>query len=221
VRRADGGVSGQRADGGVSGQRADGGVSGQRAVPPHIVDAARHVLAQDGLAAATLERISAAAGVSRMTLHRRGLSKDDILCALAEQLETDYREAMWPALVSKGAGAERLRRALELLCGVTERNLALLSALSAASRDAIYHESGPGALTRSVFVEPLERLLLDGAADGTLAPVDADETATVLFNAVGHTYTHLRLGHGWEPARARAGVLALAMDGVAVRTGPG
>ena len=52
------------------------------AVPPHIVDAASHVLAQDGLAAATLERISAAAGVSRMTLHRRSVSKQDILRAL-------------------------------------------------------------------------------------------------------------------------------------------
>jgi AcrR family transcriptional regulator len=186
-------------------------------VPPHVVDAARHVLAQDGLAAATLERISAVAGVSRMTLHRRGLSKNDILRALAERLESDYREAMWPALVGKGTGAERLRRALELLCGVTEQNLGLLAALSAASRDAIYHDSGPGALTRKVFVEPLERLLLDGVADGSLAALadlDAEETATVVFNVVGHTYTHLRIGHEWTPDRARVGIMALVMDGV-------
>jgi len=186
-------------------------------VPPHIVDAARHVLAQDGLAAATLERISAVAGVSRMTLHRRGLSKNDILRALAERLESDYREAMWPALVGKGTGAERLRRALELVCGVTERHLALLAALSAASRDTIYHDSGPGALTRKVFVEPLERLLLDGAADGSLADIDAEETATVVFNVVGHTYTHLRIGHDWTPDRARAGIIALVLDGVTRR----
>ena len=192
-------------------------VTEQPAVPPHIVDAARHVLAQDGLAAATLERISAAAGVSRMTLHRRGVSKDDILRAIATQLEHDYRVAMWPALVSRGTGAQRLRDALEHLCGVTERNLLLLSALSASSRDAIYHETGPGALTRKVFVEPLERLLIDGAADGTLAAVDAEETATVLFNAVGHTYVHLRGGHGWSPKRARVGVLRLVIDGLTAR----
>jgi AcrR family transcriptional regulator len=189
-------------------------------VPPHIVDAARHVLAQDGLAAATLERISAVAGVSRMTLHRRGVSKNDILRALADRLESDYREAMWPALVGKGTGAERLRRALERLCDVTEQNLALLAALSAASRDAIYHDSDPapsGALTRTVFVEPLERLLLDGAADASLATVDAEETATVVFNVVGHTYTHLRIGHEWTPERARAGVIAIVMQGVAAR----
>jgi hypothetical protein len=39
----------------------------------------------------------------------------------------------------------------------------------------------------------------------------------VLFNVVGHTYRHLRTGHGWEPARARAAVVRLALDGVRAR----
>jgi AcrR family transcriptional regulator len=193
-------------------------VSGQPAIPPHIVDAARHVLAQDGLAAATLERISAAAGVSRMTLHRHGMSKDAILQALAERLESDYREALWPALVSKGTGRERLAAALVRVCEVTERNLGLHEALSTHARDEIYHEPGLGALTRAVFVEPLERLLLDGAADGSLTALgDTAETATVLFNAVTHTYGHLRSGHRWRPDRARDGMLKLVIDGL---TGP-
>jgi AcrR family transcriptional regulator len=192
-------------------------VSASSDVPPHIVDAARHVLAQDGLAAATLERISAAAGVSRMTLHRHGVSKQGILQALAEALEADYRDAMWNALVSRGSARDRLQTALQSLCDVTERNLGLLDGLSAGTRNAIYHESGSPSLTRKVFVEPLERLLLDGAADGSLAAVDAEETATVLFNAVGHTYRHLRTGHGWPPERARDGILVLAMSGLAAR----
>ncbi len=187
-------------------------------VPPHIVDAARHVLAQDGLAAATLERISSAAGVSRMTLHRRGVSKADILRAIADELERDYREALWPALVARGSGRARLELALDALCAVTERNLALLGALSAAARAAIYHadadEDGAAALTRDVFVEPLERLLLDGAADGTLRAVDASEMATVVFNVIGHTYTHLRADHRWDPERARGGVMGLVLDGL-------
>lgn len=186
-------------------------------VPPHIVDAARHVLAQDGLAAATLERISAAAGVSRMTLHRHGVSKRDILRALAQQFETEHREAMFKALVAPGTARERLRLALELQCDLTDRNLATLEALSSAARAEIYHDPGSDVLTRSVFVEPLERLLLDGAADGSLAIVDARETATVLFNTVGHSYRHLRAGHGWSPQRAREGVLRLVLDGLVAR----
>ncbi len=183
-------------------------------VPPHIVEAARHVLARDGLAAATLERISAEAGVSRMTLHRRGLSKNEIVEAIGRRLERDYREAIWPALVAKGAGRERLRRAIEALCAVTEDNRATLGALSAAARDRIYHDPGPGRLTRKVFVEPLERLLLDGAADGSLAAGDPQERATLIFNAVCHTYAHLRVEHGWSAQRCRRGVTELVLNGV-------
>jgi AcrR family transcriptional regulator len=189
-------------------------VTAEKEVPPHIVDAARHVLAQDGLAAATLERISQTAGVSRMTLHRRGVTKQDILRAIAERLEVEYRDAFWPALVCKGTGRERLELALGNLCEVTERNLRLHDALSERVRDDIYHEPGPGALTRGEFVGPLERLLLDGAADGTLAVLDTAETATVLFNAVAHTYAHLRAGHRWTPDRAREGVLRLVLAGL-------
>jgi AcrR family transcriptional regulator len=186
-------------------------------VPPHIVEAARQMLATDGLEAATLERISAAAGVSRMTLHRHGVSKRDILRALAAQFEADHRREMWTALVAPGTARARLQLALELQCGLAERNLATLDALSAAARAAIFHEPGPAALTRAVFVEPLERLLRDGAADGSLAAVDARETATVLFNTVAHTYRHLRSGHGWSAERARGGVVALVMAGVVAR----
>ena len=122
---------------------------------------------------------------------------------------------MWPALVSRGSGRERLRKALELLCAVTEENRATLAALSSAAREEIYHDPGPARLTRRVFVEPLERLLLDGAADGSLAECDAPEVATLLFNTVCHTYGHLRSGHGWAPRRARQGVIRLVMDGLA------
>jgi AcrR family transcriptional regulator len=193
-------------------------VSAEQQIPPHIVDAARHVLAQDGLEAATLERISEAAGVSRMTLHRRGVSKERILVALAEQLEHDYRDAFWPALVSTASGRERLTLALGNVCAVTERNLGLDVALSAQARREIYHDrdTGSGAMTRAVFVEPLERLLIDGAADGSLAPQsDPAETATLLFNAITHTYGHMRSGHGWKPERAREALLRLLIDGLA------
>jgi hypothetical protein len=59
--------------------------------------------------------------------------------------------------------------------------------------------------------------LQDGAADGSLADEDPEETATLLLNLVSWTYRHLRRGHGWEPERARDGVLRIALDGVAAR----
>ena len=187
------------------------------AVPDAIVQGARRALELHGASGVTLERIAAEAGVSRMTLHRRGVSKEDILGELALRLEHEYRDAMWRALVSDGSARDRLRRALELECHVAESNLDVLDALSSGARDEIFHERGGRRLTRPVFVEPLQKLLREGAADGSLAPVEVGETATVLFNLVGHTYRHLRAGHGWSATRARSAVVRLAMDGVSAR----
>jgi hypothetical protein len=69
-------------------------------------------------------------------------------------------------------------------------------------------------MTRTVFTEPLVRLLSDGIADGTLREVDPEETATVLFNLVGWTYVHLRTGHGWKPDRARRAILDPVLHGL-------
>jgi AcrR family transcriptional regulator len=179
-----------------------------------VVQAARRVFAESGYAGATLEAIAAASGLSRVTLHRHGLSKQRLLAELADVAIDEYRDAMWTVLTSEGTGAERLARALHALCESAEKNLVVLLALQGHT-DAVFHEpSGEDALTRSIFAEPLERLLRDGDADGSLRPVDALETATVLFNLVGWTYLHLRTGHRWTPERARPAVVGLALHGV-------
>jgi AcrR family transcriptional regulator len=124
---------------------------------------------------------------------------------------------MWPALTAAGSGRERLEQALAGYCEAVEANLELLAALAEADHNTIFHEEGPRGLTRQAFTEPIRRLLQDGAADGSLASEDPEETATLLLNLVSWTYRHLRRGHGWEPERARDGVLRIALDGVAAR----
>ncbi len=185
-------------------------------VDPRILPGARRAIEQHGWQGATLERIAAEAGTSRMTLHRRGVTREAVLGALASSLEQQYREALWPALTAPGDGRARLEQALGALCGVVEENLALVAALGDRPRDAIFHEDDDGAgLTRSTFTGPVERILRDGAADGSLRSVeDPAETATVLFNLIGWTYRHLRLSHGWTPERTTRGVLSIALDGV-------
>ena len=184
--------------------------------PSHaeILEAARRAFASHGYGGATIERIAAEAGVSRVTLHRHGVTKDALLGQLVEQATGDYRAAMWPALTGDGPAAGRLADALGALCEVAERHMALLVALRAQS-DGIFHvPEDDGAMTRSVFTEPLEKLLRDGAADGSLRAVEALETATVLFNLVGWTYIHLRTGHGWKPDRAREATLDPVLHGL-------
>ncbi len=186
------------------------------AADPHILAAARRTIERDGWRDATLERIAGEAGLSRMTLHRRGVTREAVLGSLAKALEAEYQGALWPALTAPGTARERLEQALDALCDLCDANLELFAALGESERWGIFHEEGDAVLTRTVFTGPVERLLRDGASDGSIRPLeDPAETATVLFNLVSHTYRHLRRGHGWPPERARRGVLALALDGIA------
>jgi AcrR family transcriptional regulator len=193
-----------------------------RTIDPELLRAARRTFATHGYAGATIERIAAEAGVSRVTLHRRGVTKDGLLAELVARATEDYRAAMWPALTSEGSGAERLVIALEALCASAEENMALLVALRAQSDGIFHREDAEEALTRTVFTEPLEKLLRDGTADGSVRAVDPAEMATVLFNLVGWTYIHLRTGHGWKPERALRATLDPVLHGLltaAERTG--
>ena len=184
-----------------------------------LSSAAARAFERYGYAGATLERIAREAGLSRVTLHRRGVTKDGLLAELVAGGTEDYRQELLPALTGEGTGAERLTRALGALCDVAERHMSLLVALRAQS-DAVFHLEGEEeATTRTVFTEPFERLLRDGHADGSLREVDAAETATVLFNMVGWTYIHLRSGHRWSPQRAREGVLGPVLDGLLASEG--
>lgn len=178
-----------------------------------LLDAARRAFAAHGYTGATIERIAAEAGLSRVTLHRRGVTKDGLLAELVAHATEDYRRAMWPALTAEGTGAARLAQALTALCAAAEENMALLVAVRAQS-DGIFHRDEQEALTRTVFTEPLEKILRDGLADGSLRDVEPLETATVLFNMVGWTYIHLRSGHGWPPRRARDATLDPLLHGL-------
>jgi AcrR family transcriptional regulator len=172
-----------------------------------LLQAAQRAIEAHGYAGATLERIADEAGLSRVTLHRRGVSKDSLLADLVARATEDYRAAMWPALTGDGTGADRLHMALDALCGAAEQHLALLVALRSQS-DAVFHRREDVALTRGVWTAPIERLIRDGIADGSLRKVgDPRELATLLFNMVGWTYVHLRTAHGWKPERCVRAVL--------------
>lgn len=163
----------------------------------------------------TVAEIASAVGVSRMTLHRHGVGKDEVLVALAQLLEQEFRDMALPALAAGGTARERLRGALAAICVTDEKYLGVFAALSTAL-EPVFHEEGDGAvLTREPFTGTLRRLLETGMEDGSIGVIeDPAETATLIFNATGHTYRHMRTGHRWSPERAREAVVALVVDGL-------
>jgi AcrR family transcriptional regulator len=176
---------------------------------PALLDATAEVLADGGIRRLSLERIAAAASTSRVTLWRQGVTTDGLIAALLDRMTDDYVRTLWPVLTMAEPAAARLEAALQALCAVADRHAAILCA-----DDELFHLAG--AKSPGVFVEPLDRLLRDGVADGTLLVGDRDlhELATTIFNVVVWPFVHLRARHGWSAERAAANVVELALGGV-------
>jgi AcrR family transcriptional regulator len=178
----------------------------RRQIPEEWLDAAARVLGEVGTGGFTVERVARAAGVSRVTLHRRGVRRTELVEGLVHRAAADLRGSLLPVLASRDPADARLADGFGALCDVADRHGRVLAALyDVPERDGRGSERPSG----FDFIEPFERLLLDaGEPAGT-----ASERAELLVNAVTWTYLHLRLAHRWERPRARAAVVALALDG--------
>jgi AcrR family transcriptional regulator len=189
----------------ASAARAIVGAAMTTAIDRPILDAAVAVIAEHGWDGLTLERVAERAALSRPTLWRRGIRRDQLIAAILKRLAESYREAMLGAVLTEGSGRDRLERAMNALFDVADQHLQLLSA-----SDTEFHEAGPARGVRHTpYISPLERLLRDGIADGSIAWSDGrkiEDFAVVLFNIVW-TYVHLRAKHGWSARRTRNALL--------------
>lgn len=184
-----------------------------------LVDATAAAITRWGLEHVTLERIAEEAGLSRATIYRRGVTREELVGALTIEAADTYRRAILPAIAGAGTARERLRAALEALCHTADDHLHLLAGLFLA-RGELFHQPGPDALVVDVFAEPFERLLRDGASDGSLRVSSPEVTATVLFNLVGWGYIHLRAAHDWKPGPTRDAIIDIVMAGIQVPADP-
>ncbi|MGE5830559.1 MAG: TetR/AcrR family transcriptional regulator [Micromonosporaceae bacterium] len=180
-----------------------------------LLDSAVAVLDEHGFAGLTLERVAEAAGKSRVTLWRQGVTQEALIDGLLARLTRDYRDAMWPAMAEAGTGAERLREALAALLHVADRHLHLL-----AVSDDVFHQAADRVLDVTgrafSFLDPFTAALRAGHDDGTLTThgFTVDDLADTVFNTVCWGYVHLRHRHEWTPERARPVALALALAGL-------
>lgn len=165
-------------------------------------------MSEHGLDGVTLEQIAAEAGMNRVTLYRRGHTRESLLTSAALAAADEFRAAALPALTATIPARDRLALLAGALFDLADRHLALLAGLFDGPT-AVFHLATDDydALTRLEYTAPFERILTDGQADGTLASDNPGEDAEVLFNLLGWTYVHMRRSHGWPPAQARPAVL--------------
>jgi AcrR family transcriptional regulator len=164
-----------------------------------------------------IEDIARAAGLSRMTLHRRGIDKDLIGRAMVELMASEFQIAALLALTSSAPAPQRLELALRSFCEVSERFLGLMDDLGDGVAQ-VFHERGEDdeIRTHPWFTDALRRILEDGVRDGTLKDgQDVDEVATLLFNSVIWTYRHMRMGHLWTAEKASDRVVSLLVSSAA------
>jgi len=174
---------------------------------PKVIAAARKAVESHGYAGLTLERIAGEADISRVTLHRRGHTKDEIFDALSTQMFEEHRDALWPALVAAGNGSERLNLAVAKICDLSERDLPILLAWR-AQLDAMTHNgANSDRQANSIVAEPFQVLARDGIADGSLRDGDPEVYAALIANWAGTTYVNLRTTFGWKQRRARSVVI--------------
>lgn len=184
-------------------------------VSREVLEGARRLAQRNALAGASMADIAREAGITRVTLYRRGETREAILAALRDELAREERDLLLPILAGEGDAGTRLTRVLEGVCATTDARAELLAGLDSATLNAVYHEEGDNALTRPEFVAPIVRLLRDGALDGSLrAFPDPEEAATVLYVQISYTYLHLRREHRWSAERAAAAVVEMAIRGL-------
>lgn len=173
-----------------------------------LIGAVEAAVAEYGFDSVTLEQIAARAGLNRATLYRRGHTREALLTSAALAAAEEFRTAALPALTATTAAQDRLTLLAHALFDLADQHLALLAGLFDGPT-AVFHlaTDDHDALTRLEYTAPFARILADGRADGTLASVDPEEDAEVLFNLLGWTYVHLRRSHGWLPEQARPAVL--------------
>jgi AcrR family transcriptional regulator len=168
-----------------------------------VIEGAGRAIERYGWRGSTLERIAGESGLSRMTLHRHGLGRDEIFALLGRAYERDFRTAVADACSKPRQASERLRGGLRAVCDTSERHLGFLAGLDEEADTRLFHDAGR---SRSGFIAPIETVLRDGIADGSFRRVPIATTATLLVNAADRTYRHLRLAHRWTPARSRSAI---------------
>lgn len=171
-----------------------------REVPSSIAQkvlAAGELFAERGLDQTKVEDVAEVTGIPKATLYYYFAGKEEILAFLFRDMLMEAADAVAIAIESDGNARERLLAVIEAQLQMMSEQPAVCRALIAdLGRAARLPDIGE-ALTNA-FYTPVETLLRDGAADGSLRTVDDPlATSVAIFGAIVISgLSHLVIGAG-------------------------
>lgn len=172
-------------------------------------------IAERGLDQTTMEDIATASGVAKATLYYHFAGKEDILAFLLGEMLRLVRDAVASAMTTPGTARQRL-------AAIVHAQLSVMFAHPAICQTLVGDLGRAGRIPeiadaiRAAFHTPVERLIVEGASDGTLrATIDPATASSVLFGAVTVTgLTHLIDRDGAPAAQVAENVLGMVLTGL-------
>lgn len=192
-----------------------------RDIPDELTErlftAAFGCFSEKGFERTTMDDVAAHAGVARATLYYYFRGKDELFLFLLRRGIAILRRVMDEAIAAGGTGLERLERALDRLVDlfVEYRDVLVVSVQQFGRVERgldgdrrWFHEQSTGAL---------RDILAQGAADGTLRPLDPDGTAVAIFGGMcWRVLFHIEVG-GEIPVEAlKSEMKAFVVGGLGV-----
>jgi TetR/AcrR family transcriptional regulator len=177
---------------------------------------AAELIAERGITEAKMDDIAAASGIPRATLYYYFTGKDEILAFLLTDMLEAIAAEVAAAVGTPGTARERLEAAVHAQIAVMLDQPAACRALVGDLGRATRLPELAHAL-QEAFQRPIEQLLAEGAADGSLHVQPHPEDASLaIFGAI----TVAGLYHAVEDSRPSAEqiakrVLAVLMQGLA------
>jgi TetR/AcrR family transcriptional regulator len=186
---------------------------------------AADLIAERGLADAKIDEIAEAAGIPKATLYYYFSGKEEILSfLLADMLELIAGE-VGTAVTAPGTARERLEQAVQAQLRVMLEHPAVCMALVGDLGRATRLPELAVAL-RTAFHEPIEELLAEGVADGSLRQLaDPPVVALSIFGAITVAGLSVAVERpstdpARDAARSAAAISDLLLDGLSPRRRP-
>ena len=182
-----------------------------------LLEVAKRLFAEQGVAATSMKDIAEAAGVGKGTLYRHFAHKGELCATLLREDVAAFQERLDPRIGDAGEDASPLAQ-LDILITervrMTETHLALFAAIEAEAGGSGRARPfrGPfGTWTHAHIV----RLLGKAVARGEMPPLDVEFTADAILAAVSPPlYSYQRHERGYSVERILTGIRRLFIDGL-------